>query len=94
LIASGWSDATRVRKEAGFTRGGIIVRGRLVSQGQGKRADDSLSVKPKILIALIEAKDNRHAAGVGMQQGMGHAGLGHKACGFRRAGADHFDHEL
>ena len=49
------------------------MRGRLVSRGKSQRADYLLSVKPNIPIALIEAKDNTHAIGDGMQQGLEYA---------------------
>ena len=39
----------------------------------GKRADYILYYKPNIPIALIEAKDNTHATGDGMQQGLDYA---------------------
>ena len=50
----------QIREEFGFTKGRIIVRGKLVSRGQGKRADYVLNFKPSIRLALIEAKD-RHS---------------------------------
>ena len=48
----------QIREEVGFTKGPIIVRGKLVSGGQAKRADYVLSYEPNIPLALIEAKDN------------------------------------
>ena len=42
-------------------------------RGQAKRADYVLSYKPNIPIALIEAKDNTHPIGDGMQQGLDYA---------------------
>ena len=53
-------------------KGAIIVRGRLVSRGQAKRAGYILYFKPNIPLALIEAKDNAHSVGDGMQQGLGY----------------------
>ena len=63
----------QIREEVSFTKGRIIVRGTLVSRGKGKRADYVLSYKPNIPIALIEAKDNTHAIGDGMQQALDYA---------------------
>ena len=63
----------QIREEVSFTKGRIIVRGKLVSRGKGKRADYILYYKPNIPIALIEAKDNTHATGDGMQQGLDYA---------------------
>ena len=73
LRKAGWDEMTQIREEVSFTKGRITVRGRLVSRGKGKRADYILHYKPNIPIALIEAKDNTHAMGGGMQQGLGYA---------------------
>ena len=73
LRRAGWDEMTQIREEVSFTKGRIIVRGKLVSRGKGKRADYILHYKPNIPIALIEAKDNTHAIGDGMQQGLGYA---------------------
>ena len=73
LRKAGWDEIAQIREEVSFTKGRIIVRGKLVSRGKGKRADYILYYKPNIPIALIEAKDNTHAIGDGMQQGLGYA---------------------
>ncbi len=70
LRKAGWDEMSQIREEVSFTRGQIIVRGKLVSRGKGKRADYILYYKPKIPIAVIEAKDNTHAMGDGMQQAL------------------------
>ena len=72
LAAAGWDLQTQVREEVGFTKGRIIVRGRLVTRGKAKRADYVLYYK-HLPLALIEAKDQRHATGDGMQQALGYA---------------------
>ena len=74
LEKSGW-DSSRWRREYGFTDGRIIVRGKMVARGKRKRADYLLFYKPNIPIALIEAKDNNHSLGAGMQQGLGYSEL-------------------
>ena len=73
LREAGWDEMLQIREEVSFTKGRIIVRGKLVSRGKGKRADYILYYKPNIPIALIEAKDNNHSMGDGMQQGLGYA---------------------
>jgi type I restriction enzyme R subunit len=73
LRRAGWDFATQVREEAGFTAGRIIVRGKLHSRGAKKRADYLLYFKPNLPIAVLEAKDNNHAVGDGMQQSLGYA---------------------
>ena len=67
---AGWDVMSQVREEVSFTKGRIIVRGKLVTRGKSKRADYILYYKPNIPIALIEAKDNAQAVGAGMQQGL------------------------
>jgi type I restriction enzyme, R subunit len=73
LRKAGWDEMLQIREEVSFTKGRIIVRGKLVSRGQAKRADYILYVKPNIPLALIEAKDNAHSVGDGMQQGLDYA---------------------
>jgi len=73
LRKAGWDEISQIREEVSFTKGRIIVRGKLVSRGKVKRADYILYYKPNIPIALIEAKDNTHAIGAGMQQALGYA---------------------
>ncbi len=70
---AGWDKMAQVREEVYFTKGRIIVRGKLVHRGRAKKADVILSYKPNIPLALIEAKDNRHAVGDGMQQALDYA---------------------
>jgi type I restriction enzyme R subunit len=48
------------------------VRGQLHTRAKNKRADYVLFYKPNIPIAVIEAKDNNHSLGDGMQQGLGY----------------------
>jgi type I restriction enzyme R subunit len=69
----GWDEMLQIREEVSFTKGRIIVRGKLVSRGKAKRADYVLYFKPNIPLALIEAKDNSHSVGDGMQQGLEYA---------------------
>jgi len=67
---AGWVHMSQVREEVFFTAGRIIVRGKLVTRRKAKRADYILYYKPNIPIAVIEAKDNNHAVGDGMQQAL------------------------
>jgi type I restriction enzyme R subunit len=55
-----------------FTKGRIIIPGKLVSRGKDRFAD-YIYYKPNIPIALIEAKDNNHPVGGGMRQGLEYA---------------------
>jgi type I restriction enzyme R subunit len=65
-----WDLVSQVREEVSFTKGRIIVRGKLVTRGQAKRADYILYYKPNI---PLEAKDNNQAVGAGMQQALEYA---------------------
>jgi hypothetical protein len=58
---AGWDGMMQIREEVNFTKGRIIVRGKLVTRGKAKRADYILYYKPNIPIAIIEAKDNNHS---------------------------------
>ncbi|WP_281184757.1 EcoAI/FtnUII family type I restriction enzme subunit R [Trichlorobacter lovleyi] len=75
LEQAGWDIATQIREEFPLTKGRIIVRGKLHTRAKHKRADYVLFYKPNIPIAVIEAKDNNHTIGDGMQQGLGYAEL-------------------
>jgi type I restriction enzyme, R subunit len=70
---AGWDIHTQVREEVSFTKGRVIVRGKLHSRGEQKRADYILYYKSNIPIAIIEAKDNVHSVGAGMQQALNYA---------------------
>ncbi len=73
LRKAGGDEMLQIREEVSFTKSRIIARGKLVSRGQAKHADYVLYYKPNIPLALIEAKDNAHSVGDGMQQGLEHA---------------------
>ncbi|MCX5823600.1 MAG: DEAD/DEAH box helicase family protein [Deltaproteobacteria bacterium] len=68
-----WNVMTQLREEIYFTKGRVIVRGKTVKRGEAKKVDYLLYYKPNIPIAVIEAKDNNHTVGAGMQQALGYA---------------------
>jgi type I restriction enzyme R subunit len=68
-----WNLMTQIREEAYFTKGRVIVRGKTVHRGEAKKADYILSYKPNLPIAVVEAKDNKHSVGAGMQQALEYA---------------------
>ncbi|GBD97780.1 MAG TPA: DEAD/DEAH box helicase [Nitrospirae bacterium] len=70
---AGWDIQKQIREEVTFTDGRIYVRGHLTARGKKKRADYILYYKPNIPIAIIEAKDNNHTVGSGMQQALEYA---------------------
>lgn len=73
ITNAGWDLHTQIREEVGFTKGRIIVRGKLHTRGEQKRADYILYYKSNIPLAVIEAKDNSHSVGAGMQQALNYA---------------------
>jgi len=73
IQVAGWDLHTQVREEVTFTNGRVILRGKLASRGERKRADYILYHKPNLPLAVIEAKDNAHSVGAGMQQALAYA---------------------
>ncbi len=73
LVNAKWDKQTQILEEVGFTDGKIIVRGKLTARGARKRADYILYHKPNMAIAIIEAKDNKHTVGAGIQQALNYA---------------------
>ena len=74
ITSAGWDIQHQVREEHYFTAGQVLVRGKTVKRGKRKFADFLLFWKPNIPLAIIEAKDNNHSVGSGMQQGLDYAG--------------------
>ncbi|OGS21405.1 MAG: restriction endonuclease [Elusimicrobia bacterium RIFOXYA2_FULL_39_19] len=73
LVKAGWDVEKQIREEVFFTDGRIFVKGNKTARGERKRADFILYLKPNIPIAIIEAKDNNHSIGAGMQQALAYA---------------------
>jgi type I restriction enzyme R subunit len=73
ILKAGWDLHSQIREEVGFTKGRIIVRGKLHTRGEQKRADYILYYKSNIPLAVIEAKDNTYSVGAGMQQALNYA---------------------
>ena len=74
IEASGWDKQTQIREEVSFTAGRIFVKGKKTKRGEKKRADIIIYYKPNIPVAVVEAKDNKHPMGAGMQQALEYAG--------------------
>lgn len=75
ITQAGWDVQTQIREEVPITKGKILVRGKKHKRGQPKFADYILYFKPEIPIAVIEAKDNNHTVGDGMQQALGYSAM-------------------
>lgn len=71
---AGWV-ATQIREDYAITKGRIIARGGSGKRDEKsvKRADYILFYKPHIPLAVVEAKDNSHTVGDGMQQALDYA---------------------
>lgn len=68
-----WDKHTQMRMEYCFTDGRVIVRGNTVARVKKKKADYILYYKRNLPLAIVEAKDNKHSVGAGMQQGIEYA---------------------
>jgi len=73
ITGAGWDIKKQVRLEYAFTAGRIILRGNITARGKQKRADYVLFFKNNFPIAVLEAKDNNHPVGAGLQQAIGYA---------------------
>ena len=94
LIKAGWDVATQIREEVYFTDGRIFVKGNKTVRGERKRADFILYLKPNIPVAVIEAKDNNHSVGAGLQQALGYAKILDIPAAFSSNGDGFVQHDL
>ena len=69
---AGW-DNKQIRMEYTFTAGRIILRGNITARGKKKSVDYLLSYKNNFPLAIVEAKDNNHPVGAGLQQAIDYA---------------------
>jgi type I restriction enzyme R subunit len=72
-IVGKWDMNNQIKMEYYFTDGRVIVRGDTVERAKRKKADYILYYKPNLPLAIVEAKDNNHSVGDGMQQGIEYA---------------------
>ncbi|MDR3136234.1 MAG: type I restriction enzyme HsdR N-terminal domain-containing protein [Coriobacteriales bacterium] len=76
LEAARWDKETQIRMEYGFTDGRFIVYSNAKpARGGRKKADYLLYYKSNLPLAIVEAKDNKHSLGAGMQQGLEYAAI-------------------
>lgn len=68
-ILANW-DLSQIRMEFPFTDGRVMVRGKHTARGKRKAADYLLSYRENVPLAIVEAKDNTHPLGGGMQQAL------------------------
>lgn len=77
LMKEGWSEVEQVFREYTLRPGRVVVQGRHSRRDNRSvlRADYALFYKTGMALAVIEAKDNAHSVGAGMQQAIGYAEL-------------------
>ena len=63
----------QIREEYAITSGRIVARGGMYKREKAKYADYVLFYKPHLPLAIVEAKDNKHSLGDGMQQALDYA---------------------
>ena len=73
IAKSGWNSFSQMREEYPITKGRIIARGKTCKREKPLKADYVLFYKPNKPIAIVEAKDNNHTIGDGMQQALNYA---------------------
>lgn len=93
IIHSGWDEITQIGREIFFTDGRIYVKGKLTARGKRKFADYILYYKPNVPVAIIEAKDNKHHVGGGIQQALGYANTLDIPCVFSSNGDGFIFHD-
>ncbi|CAK0764351.1 type I restriction enzyme, R subunit [Gammaproteobacteria bacterium] len=89
-----WNLLTQIREECYFTKGRVIVRGKMVKRGEARKADYILYYKPNISIAVIETKDNHHSVGDGMQQALEYANILDVPFAYSSNGDAFLEHDL
>lgn len=72
IESSGWAKE-QTFMEYSFTDGQVMVRGNVVKRGPRKKADYILAYDKNLPLAIVEAKDNEHSIGDGMQQALAYA---------------------
>ena len=73
LLDKGWKNKITMETAVKLTDGKINLRGNLVVRAAPKKADYILYINANNPIAVVEAKDNSHSVGFGLQQAMTYA---------------------
>ncbi len=71
IVDAGWKDS-EIREEHHYTAGRMHITGQKAVRGKTKFVDFLLKHK-NVNLAVLEAKDNNHSIGAGMQQGLAYA---------------------
>lgn len=94
LELAGWDKMKQIRTEYSFTDGQVIVRGNISTRGKRKRADYMLSYKSNMPLAVVEAKDNKHYLGDGMQQAIEYAKILEVSFTYSSNGDGFIEHDM
>ena len=73
LSQVGWDLLSQIREQFTITKGRVQIEGSYYARPNPKFADYVLFYRPYVPLAIIEAKDNKHSVGSGMQQALGYA---------------------
>jgi len=73
ILKVGWDLHQQIREELPINAGAVIVRGRKVERDTILKADYVLFWKGEHPLAVVEAKDNNHPIGAGMEQALTYA---------------------
>lgn len=73
IQSKGWSDKITMETQVKFTDGKINLKGNVVKREPAKKADYILYLNSNNPIAIVEAKDNKHAVSAGLQQAITYA---------------------
>lgn len=97
ILAANWDMQRQIRAEYTFTDGRVIVRGKFTARGEKKRADYVLFFNDqtsKIALAVVEAKDNKHSVGAGLQQAIDYAILLDAPFAYSANGDGFIEHDM
>jgi type I restriction enzyme R subunit len=73
IEGANWDRKKQILTEKYFTDGRVVFQGGFHSRKSGKKADYILYYTQNLPIAIVEAKDNKHAIGAGIQQAIDYA---------------------
>ena len=73
IVSRGWQDHITMETAVKFTDGKVNIRGNYVTREKAKKADYVLYLAKNYPIAIVEAKDNDHTVGHGLQQAIEYA---------------------
>ncbi|MDR0196757.1 MAG: DEAD/DEAH box helicase family protein [Oscillospiraceae bacterium] len=89
-----WDKHSQIRMEQTFTDGRVIVRGDIVTRGNKKKSDYILYYRSNLPLAVVEAKDNSHPVGAGMQQAVEYAEILDIPFAYSSNGSAFLEHDM